>query len=1304
MAYLSLRFLGAPSIELDARPVHMDTRKAVALLAYLAANGSTATRDKLVTLLWSPYGRKHGQAALRRTLSTLRRDLGPELLCVEGESVRLPESPGIECDVLRARELLRQCAAHNHGSGDVCRGCIPLLKEAADLHRGDFLQGFTLSDSIEFDDWQFFATEDFRLQHAKILDALSRCLAATGDHEGGLVYARRRLSLDPLDEAAHALVMRHYAWAGNRAAALRQYDECRRILEHELQARPGKAVERLSSSLRNGEIPAPPALGEADAVEGADPSEGLGDPAAGSIVDWESASAVVACLSEPPSDAVRRLAAAIVERFHGAIRESGTGELTAAFDNRSDSESNPELAVRAALELADALRCANILGRVGVASGRVSGRRNADERSPAGIASARASRLARRTEPGSVLVGEHTYRLTREAFRYSAERPADFATPSQPTFYRLAGLAPLPRKARGFPWTRTKLIGRQEDFSRLVSAFERSTREGGHVALITGDAGIGKSRLLAELFAHAQSGKATGPEKRRIWLEGRCLPPTISVAYWPFIDMLRELLATTDELPVSSDTIRVARGLVSSSAPQAPDGGVLAPEQAKRAIFSAISSLFRSLAEAGPLVLAFEDLHWADELSLELIGVLMDNLEGVSALLVCVYRMDPDHKSRHIAAEAARRRPGSVTEIHLREMARPDSERLLESIAGRAPFSNVLRELVLERAGGNPFFLEELVNSLATRGEIDTGVDAASAEFIRDGVDPGGVPEAIKAVILTRFDRLPERCKELLRAAATIGRVFSVRLLEASTGARDLGALLEDLQDRGFVFEERTLPQVEYSFKHALTQEAIYQDLPDAARAAAHERVAEAYLRLAAGDPEAYCEQLAHHYDRAGIADRAIDYYFRSGDRARSLFANEAAVRHFSRGLELIRAAPPEGRALSTELGFLIALGVPLVLSRGHYASEVETAYLRAKEVADRIGTSEQQFQVMLGLRRLQFARGEHRLANATGEEMLELARRSASPMLAARAHMMMCESLVALGKFDAVLEHSIAGGELCVPEEYRAHLIAFGNDTAVGCRLYEAIALWHLGLPDQARLTAEAAVARAREESHAFTLVFALYHAALVAFMRREPARVAELASELVEIARRESFPLYIGFGPILQGWALGALGEADEGAAMIPESFDKQPHAKPFASLFACMLAELYWTRGTREEAMEALDAGLASVRTCDAHLWEPELSRLRAEFGRTAGEAEVDAERWLERALRIAHGQHARSLELRACAAICRLKEGRAGAAEERNRLAALRDGFTEGFETPDLIEAARLLGGRSSRPAGIPPGQA
>jgi DNA-binding SARP family transcriptional activator/tetratricopeptide (TPR) repeat protein/class 3 adenylate cyclase len=1314
MQRLELAFLGPPRIKVDGKPLRVDTRKAIALLAYLSVTGEPQSRDSLVALLWSRYGRTQGHAALRRTLSTLRTGLPPDRFRTERDMVTLNPSSGVWIDVSRVRNLLGQCDSHGHGVLGACPACIPLLSEAARLHRGDFLAGFTLKDSLPFDDWQFFLTEDFRLQRAKILDKLSFCHAASGDYSAAIGTARMRLSQDSLDESAHATLMRLHAWAGNWSAAIRQFDECSRILRQELGSPPRRSTEELCEAIREGRLPRPPSFDTPSAAR--ERSPGSAPPSSPQRLEQETQQesamphvatvlALRATKKTGQTEAFRRAVTDGIERYHGAIVEGSGPGPSAVFADRKAMESNPELAIRAALEIETVAKARGVELSIGVSSGQVwrdpgLPLSHPDPPHASGCPMTRATQLAGNSRPGSVVTDELTYRLTRDSFSFEMIAENRSAARRTPLAYRVLGIAQDARKTRGIEGARPALIGREEEVRRLEAAYEKSASGIGQVVIITGDAGIGKSRLVEELRMRVTEARKGG---RLTWLEGRCLASSMAIGYWPFVDMLRALCAARiakaggdrnpiDELArdltrkdiLSEEERRKLTPIVTNLVSASSDGNTLdpglTPEQVKHATFLAILSFLGALTKTASSVLVFEDLHWADDLSLQLIDALLDSLRGAPALLVCVYRPDPGHKSRHLSSTAARLRQADLTEIHLREITMEDGELLLRSLAPGGALPAAMREYILRRSQGNPYFLEELVRACAGgESPLEDGEESAN----------GSIPEGIKRVVLSRYYGLPPLHRQVLSCAAVIGRVFQKRLLGLAMNRGDLSPVLDDLEDRELLFVERTVPEVEYSFRHVLAQEAVYENLAEPERIGLHRQVVDSYERLASGSSDEYCERLAFHCDRGNLPAKAIAFYYRSGEKARRAYANEAAIFHLSRGLELLRGAKENATAPVPELDFLIAVGVPLVLTKGHPSPEVEAVYLRAKSICEQTGNEEQLFQAVLGLRRLYFARGEHRKERELAQQMLELGQRGRDAALTSRAHMMLSETLVAQGDFAGALEHARGGCHLYDPRDSRRHLVQFGNDTGVGCFVSMALAQWNLGLPDQALRTIELAVARARELAHPFTLVFALHHAAVVAYFRREAEKALQWSAEVISVSGQEGFMLYKSWGPILQGWAVGMLGEVDRGIDMIREGLNTSPPFVPFRPLFASMLAEVCQMQGRTADAVSALDEGFSVVRSSDAHLWEPELNRQRAEVGLATGESEIDAERWLVRALRVARKQRAKSLELRALTSLCRRRAAGGNCEEMRGQLASLHQSFSEGLGTRDLEDARRLL---------------
>ncbi len=1269
---IRLAFLGTPRIECNGVPAQLDTRKAVALLAYLAATGEPASRESLVTLLWSRYGRAGGHAALRRTLSTLRSAFGKSFLTTERETVGLTGTPGLWIDIPRMRELRALCGSHAHGERGMCRECIPLLTEAVKLFRGEFLAGFTLKDSLDFDDWQFFTTERLRIEAVQMLDRLVLCNAASGDYAAAIGCAYQRLGLDRLDEAAHAMLMRLHAWDGNGAAARHQFEELRDLLSSELDSTPQEATLRLAEQIAQGHPPGAPVFVSEPKLPGKT-AQG-GSPAAGVF-----AAASFSTVLVMKTASFQRYAAEAVPKYHGRLMESSEKGFLALFDDGRYLESNPELAIRAALDIRSFAGSGSSSLQGGVATGRLackpdgSGDQHRQDRTGRALPFARL--LAARAANGALLVDELTYHLTRDAFQF-ASAPASLlrGVPA----YNVNGVAPLSRKSRGLAGTPTEMLGRDEEAGKLTRAFEKTLAGAGQVVVITGEAGIGKSRLVWELSQIA------GTRQGVRWLEGRCLAPSTNVGYWPFIDMIDvlhaalpewddgEKVSTVDEILSEPDMgehrspafvqelASVTKELLKSSraGPHTTEIEQWSPEQLKHRTFRAVNALFRELALEAPLVLIFEDLHWADTLSLELIDSLLDSLLGVGALLVLVYRNDPGHRSRNLAANAARRRLEDLTEIHLREITREESARMLSRLMPPETLSAETREGIVRKCKGNPYFLEELAQAAAATPESP-------------------LPDGIKAVVLSRFNSLSEDGRQVLSYGAVIGRVFPRRLLSLAMDREDLGSILDDLEDRELLFVERSVPEVEYSFKHVLAQEAIYESLVSSSRVELHLKVARSIQRLSPAASQEYCESLAYHFDRGREIEKAIDSYFLSGEKARRGYANAAAVAYFTRGLELLRAGPRSSKSLDRELEFLIALGVPLVLAKGHQDPTVEAVHLRAGEICQERGSAAQLFQVNLGLNRYYLF---NRKRLYYGEQMLDIARGMNDSFLISRAHMMLSESFFYLGDFQEMLSQAEEGLQASRPAHSPLDLVQFGNDTAVGCLLDRSHALWCLGFPVQAKAVMQEALKRARNVGHAFTLSYATFFAGLLSFMLREQQEARAFSEELIRLARREGFAFYVGNGLVLGGWSSDDIRMVRQGIEMLPRN--------PFPCLYACMQAELRLAAGETDLAVATLEDSLAVVRSSHLHLWEPEVYRMRGELGMIAGEPEVDVSRWLERSLKLSRKQKAKSLELRATMALCGCRIG-GGSAELRGRLETLYRSFSEGHDTCDLREARRLL---------------
>jgi len=973
-----IRLLGPPSIERNGAPVKVETRKALALLAYLAVERRSHARASLVALLWPDADEARGRAVLRRTLHALAAALPGGALITEQDQVRLGVDSRLRIDIDEMRAIRGRCLE----SGERCAECPLPLRAAADLYGADFLAGFTLKDSVAFDDWEFFQAEAFRRAFASILERLVACLSLVEDYDGGIEYASRWLALDNLDEAPHVALMKLHALAGRRSAALRQYETCRSVIRRETGEEPSPRVGRLAADIRSGTFPP---------FERAETRDRAAADIAASV-DRHPATvmALRLCDASAQGDASARFLSSLyglVLRYGGQIERHVGQTVLAVFGRGPTRENAPELAVRTALEARDVARRLDLKVAAGISSGVIAVPWTSDAHelaeSLSGPVMGDAKRLAATAQADEILVSESTFRATRRAARFARVRaPGEAATG-----YRLGSLLDEPRKTRGVEGLGSRLVGRDDELAKLCHALERVY--GGEPQLVTvaGEAGVGKSRLIAE----ARSAARPRGEAPR-WLEGRCLDIGVAASYWPFIDLLHHLFSWRTEDSESRHLKRVERTiedlaergaldpartgsvvrhlmrLLSAKDPEGAerDAGTADPESVRVGIFEAVRDLCVALARLAPLVLVFEDLHWADALTLDLIGFLMESVgapvEGApSALgLLCAYRPLHDHRCRHLPALASRICPDRYTELLVHDLTPEQGTDLIHALLDTRGLPEALTWAILDRSQGNPFYLEEILRSLIDTGGLHRvqGRWRARADGVVDGV-----PESVESVIRSTTDRLPSESRRTLKAASVMGRVFDVAVLKEMIGNEEAAeADLRRLEDLGLVYEERTVPRREYSFRHVLTREAVYSGIPQPERRDLHEHAAQTIRGLVRDHPEPYFERLAYHYEAAGREKEAAHYLHQAGAKAIRASDNPAAILMLEHALKLVRGWPRGAERASAELEILLTLGVPVTATTGYGSSETRAVYQQALDLCDTQERSADVFTATYGL------------------------------------------------------------------------------------------------------------------------------------------------------------------------------------------------------------------------------------------------------------------------------------------------------------------------------------------------------
>jgi ABC-type oligopeptide transport system substrate-binding subunit/class 3 adenylate cyclase len=645
-----------------------------------------------------------------------------------------------------------------------------------------------------------------------------------------------------------------------------------------------------------------------------------GSTALGEQLDPEDARLVV-------GEAVARMVHA-VEDFGGTIKDLAGDGVLALFGAPVTHEDDPERAVRAGLRIVEdvaeygaeierAWGIDGLAARVGVTTGPVVlgavGAGSRIEYGAVGDAINTAARLQSAADPGSVVVGAETQRLVEQLFEWSEARQLDLKGKAEPVeTFEPRGVRAGAR--RGQEGVQAALVGRERELREGRDAVEGALTGAGGILFVTGEAGIGKSRLTAELAAQIESAPAA--HGRPVWLEGRCVSYGESLPYWPFRDLLRRWIGVSVDAPELRVRVALRRNLEPLFGERTPEiypylGSLLdltlepeaqarlselSPEALQYRTFEVVASLLARLAEDGPVFVLLEDLHWADPTSVQLVETLVPLTEEAAVLLIVTQRPERDHPSWRIHELAAREVPHRTRSLPLEALSGAAGAELLDGLVGTETLPPELRTRLLEHADGNPFFLEELVRSLVDAGALVA--DGGGWRYDHDAAVE--LPPTVEKVVLARIDRLPPAARDVLVAASVLGRHFGLPLLEGVAGNGDTRGVLQSLQRLDLVREERRWPQPEYRFKHALIQEGAYRTLVAGTRRSLHRKAAEWLEGRQEGAEEEAYGLLAHHWLAAQDWDKAIAYLTRAGDKARQEYALDEAIEHYRALLPLL--------------------------------------------------------------------------------------------------------------------------------------------------------------------------------------------------------------------------------------------------------------------------------------------------------------------------------------------------------------------------------------------------------------------
>ena len=893
---------------------------------------------------------------------------------------------------------------------------------------------------------------------------------------------------------------------------------------------------------------------------------------------------------------------------------------------------------------------------------------------------------------------------------------------------------------------RPLFVAREPELAKLDSYLDLALTGQSRVVFITGEAGSGKTALIREFSQYAQDS-----HQELIITDGNCNAHTgIGDPYLPFREILELLTGDVEArwsagaltrdhslrlwniLPLTGkalvenglellDTFVPGRALtrrVSASMAADEEWAIRlkefvegskedssTPAQQQRDLFEQYTRVLQILSRQVPLVLIVDDLQWADLGSISLLFHMGRQLAGSRILILGAYRSEEialgrdgkQHPLESVVHELQRLFGDILVNMDEAE-SRDFVQALINSEANS--LGNSFRQMLFQQTGGHPLFTIELLRGMQERGDL---LQDSTGRWVEGpALDWHMLPARVEAVIAQRVGRLPQSLRAALLAASVEGELFTAEVVARLQGVEErkmVEQLSRELDKRHRLVHSQSILRMDgrllsrYRFRHSQIQKYLYGMLDEVERVYLHEQVGTALEELYGSEEQksAIAVQLARHFQEAGIAKKAIHYLHQAGKRAMQLSAYMEANEHLGKGLALLETLPDSPERAQQELALQLDLGMAW-LSMATPATEMETAYSRARDLCLQMGKTSQLISAISGLAIFNYVRGRHRRGLAFAEEALDLARQTNDPILLVLGHWVMGVISFGLGEYLISREHMGQALAIYDPQAHHEALIRLrGVDAGLSAIAYDACCLWCLGYFDQAMNRREEAIALARRLDHAFTLEDVLcYGGCMLDAWCRDAVLYKHRADEMIELAREKGFPGWLKMATCLRGEALAMLGREDEGVKLLRSSLAGRVAMGERVNYpeKLCVLAEIYLRLQRTEEAQNTLAEAFDWVEESDERHYEAELHRVEGELLLYQGD-ENGARMNFEKAIAFAKIREARFWELRATVSLARLlqKQGQAGKA--RRVLEPIYYWFTEGLDTPELVEARTLL---------------
>lgn len=1024
--------------------------------------------------------------------------------------------------------------------------------------------------------------------------------------------------------------------------------------------------------------------------------------------------------------AYQEVCTAIVQRFDGYVARPAGESLLLYFGYPHAHEDDAPRAIRTGLAIIAALphlqaRIQHTVNstldlspavRIGIHTGVVvvgeMGSRHYRESVVLGETPNIAARLRDLAPRNGIMIGAPTYQLVEGLFTCRAQGALSLKGVSVPVHAYCIERENEARSRFEVALTTglSPLVGREEELDTVLACWQQVQAGNGQIVLIRGEAGIGKSRLV-------QSFREQLPDDTYIYMKGRCSAYARNSAFHPVIELLQHgLQFSRDDDPrhkldkleqgltraglSPTETVPLFASLLSLPLPPSVPPLTLSPPQRRQQLLQVLLRWLLSLAQRKPIVLVGEDLHWMDPSSVELLGLFLTHIAQARILILLTYRPEFHPPWNVLPYQKV---------IPLGRLPQPQVQTLLTRLTEGTPLPAEIVQQIVHKTDGVPLFVEELTKMVLESGLLRK--ENHRYTFTQPFA-PLAIPATLHDSLLARLDRLAT-AKDTAQRGAVLGREFTYELIAAvspptASVRQDLTLLVES----ELLYQRGTPPEERYVFKHALVQEAAYQSLLKRTRQHYHQHIAQVLEERFSDLRESQPELLAHHYTAANLPARAIPYWQKAGRVAMERSAHTEACRHFTQGISLLATLPDTPDRAREELTLQIALGGPLIASKGYGAPEVEQVYARAHALCQQLGDSPRLLQVLLGLEAFYFIRADLQTAQQLAERCWTLVAPQQDPARRVPVHWALGQVLFHRGLFVPALAQVEQGLTLYSPELHQPRAL---QDSGVMCFAYAALTRLCLGYPDHALQTTQQMLTLARTLGHRFSLAFALNIAATVALIRRDWRQATRLGTEAIELCRAQGFPVWLAYGQILVGWLGVRQGQGAESLTQMLQGVSawQATGAEASRSFLLSLIAGAYGRLDQVEQGLQILAEALTLTQAngeqyCLAELWRLkgaltlqretrdwrlETSSLSPPVSSLKPQASSEAEGYFLQALAIARHQQAKSWELRAALSLGQLWEQQGKHREAQQLVREVLAWFTEGFDTTDVQEAKRFL---------------